>query len=271
MGRHRSAAIIALTTALVGIVVTAVPSNAALEDTLGLRWLFRTRGLAMAPTNVVIVTIDETVAARLNLPSQLREWPRAIHARLVDRLVDSGATAIAFDITFLDAGVSAEDDRAFSEALKRAKRVVLVQALEVSRYGSSEIAERRDPIPVLANAAQGLAPAPLPALPLVPWLWTTAPRAQRRSGPPAVLPGPWPSYRGVRGAPRRDWRRTIGKRIAGADAGRVDEVHADRPARARQDAHARSALSSIAADLDPPTTSCCESSTRSTRVMTLSI
>jgi adenylate cyclase len=259
MGRHRSAAIIALTTALAGVVVSAVPTIAALEDTLGLRWLFRTRGATAPPSNVVIVTIDETVAARLNLPSQLREWPRATHARLVDRLVQSGAAAIAFDITFLDAGGSAEDDRAFSEALTRAKRVVLVQGLELSRYGNSEIAERRDPIPVLADAAQGLAPAPLPALPLVAWLWTfiNTPSTPDVPALPAVLLQ-------VRGLSVLDAFVGLLKRagLREADALPTNRYKLQTPEDLmkfmrtvrqglRQDARARSAFSSIAADLGP--------------------
>lgn len=188
MSRHRTAASLALATAFAGLVSNALPSVSALEDSLGLRWLFQVRGRAAPPSNVVLVNVDETAAARLDLPLTLRDWPRSTHANLLDRLVARGVSAVAFDITFFRHG-SPDDDQAFAEALARAGRAVLVQRLEIPRVGSSEISQRQDPIPVLANAAQGLAPVPLPDTPLVSEFWTFigTPHASDVPTLPAVL------------------------------------------------------------------------------------
>src|SRR5262245_19256648 len=100
MGRFRKGLQVGIVVAMLGIAAAAVPSISALEDSLALRWLFRIRGPVAPPANVAIVSIDEGTSARLGLPSPVRDWPRSVHGELVDRLVERGASAIAFDIEF---------------------------------------------------------------------------------------------------------------------------------------------------------------------------
>ena len=102
-----------------------------------------------ASQTIAILAIDE--------PSfqQLGAWPfpRGLHARLVDRLVDDGARAIGLDMVFADPGADPTQDAALAEAIARATQagvpVVLASALE--QVGN-------------ANTTQWLAVQPLPEL-----------------------------------------------------------------------------------------------------------
>lgn len=170
MSRLRTACTLGLATGAIGVVLSLVPALSSLEDSLGLRWLFQTRGPLPAPAGVAVVSIDETAAVHLNLSRQVREWPRAYHARLIDRLVEQGASVIAFDLQFLRDG-PAPDDGELKSAIERSKRVVLVQSLE-RIPGAQEMWRRQDPIPAFADAAAGLAPVPVPRTALVSWFWT---------------------------------------------------------------------------------------------------
>jgi adenylate cyclase len=189
MRRHIMAASIALATAVAGLLFTAVPPVSELEDSLGLRWLFQRRGHIPPPPNVIVVDIDDATAARLGLPPTLRNWPRSTHGRLLDRLVERGASAIAFDIAFFSHSQSADEDRAFSEAVDRARRVVLIQQLDEPRARGVNISRWQHPIPPLAKAARGLAPVPLPRTPVVASYWTFINTATETDRPtlPAVL------------------------------------------------------------------------------------
>lgn len=172
MSRIAWAAALGLVTGIAGLGVSFVPSISTLEEAVGLRSLFVMRGAVAPPRHVVIVSIDESTAVRMGLPPLLRDWPRSVHATLVDRLVERGVSAIAFDIQFFRHAASAADDQRFAEALARARRVVLVQRLESVSVGGSELWERQEPVPPLADAAMALAPAAIPDLPVVSWSWT---------------------------------------------------------------------------------------------------
>jgi adenylate cyclase len=155
----------------IGVLLSLVPTLASLEDSLGLGALFRLRGPVDSPPGVVVVSIDESASARLNLPTAVREWPRSYHARLIDRLVVQGAAAIVFDLQFFRDGVDADDEE-LATAIARSKRVVLVQLLERVPGSAQEISRWQNPIPAFAAAAAGLAPVPIPDTPLVSWFWT---------------------------------------------------------------------------------------------------
>ena len=74
------------------------------------------RATSRVPTGTVaVVDIDaRSLAAVGHWP-----WPRSVHATIVDRLVELGATNVAFDIDFSTAS-NDSDDAAFEDALKRA-------------------------------------------------------------------------------------------------------------------------------------------------------
>lgn len=189
MHRIRRAILIGFITGALGIAVMMVPACSTIEDTLGLRWMFWVRGPLEPPPGVAVVSIDETSATRLGLPAALRDWPRSVHAQLIDRLVELGASAIAFDVEFFRHGVRAEDDQKLADAAARAQRVVFVQRFEVLRIEGREVWRRLDPIPELARAAASLAPVPLPDAPFVSWVWVffDAPQSGDLPTLPAVM------------------------------------------------------------------------------------
>jgi hypothetical protein len=171
MSRVRWAVTISVVATITGVAGSLVPFVAHLEESVGLPLLFLARGASRPPDQVVLVTLDEEAATRTGLPRLIRDWPRSAYATLVDRLVERGASAIAFDVQFFRHG-NPDADREFAEAIARSRRTVLIQRLEIVRPAGSEFLERQDPIPVLANAALGLAPVPMPDVAVVSWLWS---------------------------------------------------------------------------------------------------
>jgi len=156
---------------VVSAVVGATPVGLALEENVGLPWLFRLRGPIPPPPEVAVVALDERSAIELGVPERPREWPRSLHGRLIDTLVDRGADVIAFDLTF-ERAQPKEEDAAFARAMARSERVLLVESVERKCPQADDAAaasvcfeEVRRPVPLLAEAAWGLAPFPLPRTP----------------------------------------------------------------------------------------------------------
>ena len=170
-------------TAVAGLLFMALPLGVALEESAGLNLLFRLRGSRPSPPEVLIVAIDRPVAEALGLPMNPNRWPRIQHADLVDALHRGGAAVIVFDVVFEDPGASS-DDRTLAEAIRRAGTVVLAQQLvrETVPVSGDDPRARTDPfhverlaspVPSLAEAAAGLAPFPLPKVPVqVSRYWT---------------------------------------------------------------------------------------------------
>lgn len=120
-------------------------ADAALFDRYTRGWTY-----SPAPT-VLIVAID--------LPSLQRlgpwPWPRAVHARLLDRLTDAGVERVALDLALSEPDVhGATQDAQLAAAIRRNGRVVLpVQAVPGS---ADRLAEERLPIPLFAASAAAL-------------------------------------------------------------------------------------------------------------------
>src|SRR4051812_46185003 len=111
-----------------GLLVAPTPLGREAEETLGLYWLFKARGPIAPPDEVAIVSLDRASAHRLDLPEDPRYWPRSGRARLIDRLVEAGATVIIFD-TFLEQEAPYADDIDLADAMVRSERVVLLTKL----------------------------------------------------------------------------------------------------------------------------------------------
>ncbi|MCA1852173.1 MAG: hypothetical protein LC647_07200, partial [Beggiatoa sp.] len=84
-------------TALLGLIVTLVPwvsgGKADLEASLGLAALFHLRGPREPPAEVMTALIDRSTAPDIGLPAEqtdVEDWPREVHARLIRRLVAEG-------------------------------------------------------------------------------------------------------------------------------------------------------------------------------------
>ena len=182
MFRLSKAVTLGFLTGVLGLLLSLMPVMFELEENVGLDILFKLRGARRAPSDVIIVSIDRDSAARLNLPNDLRQWPRSLHARLTENLAQAGAAVIAFDIIF-DKARSAADDQAFADAIRQARNVVLSEYLSRETMpvtdkqwpprGALHIETLVPPIPPLAQAAVALAPFPLPKVPVkVSQYWT---------------------------------------------------------------------------------------------------
>ena len=114
-----------------------------IEENFELHWLFHLRGAVAAPPEVAIVAIDEESAWKLGLPTKPSEWPRSLHAQLIDRLARAGARLICFDLTFDTASAYPENDLEFAAAIRRAANVVLVASLRVETVARQASQGRR--------------------------------------------------------------------------------------------------------------------------------
>ena len=104
------------------------------------------RGLRPVPDRLTIVAIDDfslqqAVNADLSSDPLLQSlsqwpWPRRIHAVVLDRLIEAGATAVAFDLLFESPSSHGEaDDAAFAEALQRHHEQVVLGVQVLSSRG----------------------------------------------------------------------------------------------------------------------------------------
>ena len=90
---------------------------------------FRLRGSRPADVPIVIVAInDESFNV---LKQNLRTWPRADYARLIDTIAAGGPAVIGVDVAWTHAGANAGDDEALARSLERAAPVLPVLNLTV--------------------------------------------------------------------------------------------------------------------------------------------
>jgi len=167
---------------IAGLVISPLNFSLNMEENLGLGLLFKLRGARQAPSDVVVVSIDKESSEYLKVPDNPDKWPRSLHARLTEILMEEGAEVITFDIHFLEPS-DLEDDNLFAEAIKKAGMVVLAEPLkarEVSLSGSDEspvgvhsIVKIVKPLESFSRAAIATAPFPLPRIPFkVNQCWT---------------------------------------------------------------------------------------------------
>lgn len=181
--------------ATAGLLLSFPPTELDLEESFGLPVLFKLRGPRPAPADVVVVAIDKESAQALGPYSEMARWPRALHARLTEGLVQAGASVVIFDLFFEDP--SGEDDREFAKVLDRAGNVVLARYLARetvavggatrSSNAQATVEQARPPLPLLAAAAVASAPFPLPKIPVtISQYWTFKPGAGGMPSLPVV-------------------------------------------------------------------------------------
>ena len=171
MRRLWRACAIGLAAGGLGGLLALTPLGVALEERFGLSWLFWVRGPLPPPAGTVVVSLDRESAERLGLPEKIRDWPREVHARLIERLVAAGASAIAFDVMFNRPREPAQD-QALAQAIAAAGRVILFEQLhedfrllpdgDGALAGLLAAKQWRPPLPELVAAAAATAPFPLP-------------------------------------------------------------------------------------------------------------
>jgi len=143
---------------LIAIVLASVSIGAGLSwrmpelDLAARDWLLRSRGKIAPPSEIVIITIDETSIARLGrFP-----WPRALMARGLERISAARPKVIALDVLYSEPTAPA-DDRALAAAIARAGNVVVASQLTktVGDKGESRVVWLR-PLPEIESAAAGV-------------------------------------------------------------------------------------------------------------------
>uniref|UniRef100_UPI00356A86C3 CHASE2 domain-containing protein n=1 Tax=Desulfosarcina sp. TaxID=2027861 RepID=UPI00356A86C3 len=167
---------------LLGVILSFPPFSLELEEHFGLKMLFSLRGARRPPSAVLIISIDRDSAEALDLSRKTQQWPRTLHAQLVQTLSQQGAAAIIFDMLFDDAH-DADADRAFGAAVADAATVVLCESIRQEKVPISDsrgkyladlnIETLVPPIAPLARSALALAPFPLPKVPVqLSQFWT---------------------------------------------------------------------------------------------------
>jgi len=104
---------------------------------------------------ITIIGIDEASFTQLGVRWP---WSRTMHAQLIDRLTQSGAAVIAFDVLFPEPGSIAEDDT-FARSITAAGNVMLAADHVYHETDVSRQWLRMDPVATftLAGATTGLA------------------------------------------------------------------------------------------------------------------
>jgi adenylate cyclase len=176
---------------LLGIAISLSPGSDAWEENIGLSLLFEIRGQRETPEQVAIISINGQTAEQLGLGEEIPEWPRSLHAKLIDRLTDAGVAVIAYDIFFKKPRLP-DADELMAKALQRAENVLLVAYLEQKRVSDRlanvDIERLIPPTESLADAAVGIAPFVLPKIPIrVSRFWTFTGENQLMSLPAAAL------------------------------------------------------------------------------------
>jgi adenylate cyclase len=186
----RRAVLLGAGVGLLGLVCTAIPRVLELDESIGLAALFAVRGPLPPPAEVAVVSISRDAAAAVGQTPNLYEWPRTLHADLIDALAAAGAAAIVFDIRFEEPHGDAGDER-LAAAVRAAGNVVLLEGVrtDAREDASGEvgaIVERRiPPLPELEAGALATAPFTLPVVPIrVSQFWTFG----RAAGDTASLP-----------------------------------------------------------------------------------
>jgi adenylate cyclase len=184
-----------LTVAAVGAALSLIPAVLELEETVGLSWLFSRRGPLPAPDDVVVVGISAASAEAFGVSEDLDEWPRALHAQLIDCLADAGAAVIAFDLIFDQAG-RADQDRRLADSIRRAGNLVLLERTRsrpltsAGRNGTAAgvLEFRLPPIEAFEEGALATAPFQLPTVPVkVSQFWTFGRAATDTPSLPSVV------------------------------------------------------------------------------------
>jgi len=168
-----------------GLTLCFVRPAYDVEESVGLSLLFKLRGVRKPPAEVVVVSIDKESAEQLKVSGIPSNWPRSLHASLVEELTRAGAQLIVFDLYFLESRSLAEDG-AFAAMLSKSRNVILgeaVRARDLTNSGGPNIppAEHRlataiKPIDAFAREAAATAPFVLPRLPVrVNRYWTFPP------------------------------------------------------------------------------------------------
>jgi adenylate cyclase len=112
---------------------------------------FAIRGAQPSPPELLLAAIDEPSFQELRLAWP---WPRSLHAALIDRLTESGARLVLFDILFTEPS-DPENDAAFASAIKRAGNVLLAETVDHTDDNLFSRTIRLRPLGLFADSCRG--------------------------------------------------------------------------------------------------------------------
>jgi adenylate cyclase len=141
----------------IGLLFAYLLSRLGLVETLELATYdlcFRLRGERPADAPIVIVAINDESFNVLN--QNLRTWPRAEYARLIEAISAGGPAVIGVDVAWTHAGTDPGGDEVLAHSLKQAGRVILASLIEHQEgagYGYDRYAA---PVEALAETAAGV-------------------------------------------------------------------------------------------------------------------
>jgi adenylate cyclase len=152
---------------LMGFLFCQTKAGSYIEEEFGLDWLFKFRGVLSAPDDIIIVSIDQASAEKLQLPDDPEKWPRSYYAQLIEKINSQNPAVLAFNIHF---GESREPngDQLLAKAMAEENNVLLSNYLKqktipaASKMGEIQYEQVIEPIPLLSHAALGTAPFPIP-------------------------------------------------------------------------------------------------------------
>jgi adenylate cyclase len=160
---------------LLGVILSTLPISLDLQEHFGLKLLFHLRGARRAPSEVLIVSLDRESAEALGLSRKTQQWPRSLHAQLIQTLSGQGAAVIIFDLLF-DEAQDIDADKAFAAAVADAQKIVLCESIRQEKVPITDSSGKYladlnietliPPISPLDQSALALAPFPLPKVPV---------------------------------------------------------------------------------------------------------
>ncbi|MFT5083598.1 MAG: adenylate cyclase [Lentisphaeria bacterium] len=150
---------------------SATPLRNTLEQSTGLNGLFYLRGKIDPPPEIIIVAINQTVAANLGYPRQPVRWSRQAYTDIITILQKAGAALIVFDLSFQES--RPQQDHALAQAIAQHGKVVLFkylkrQQINVQQGNSAllDVEQEILPPPTLMQSARGTASFTLPKYPI---------------------------------------------------------------------------------------------------------
>jgi adenylate cyclase len=190
--RARRALLLGAGVGLIGLGCSLAPPVLELDESIGLAALFTARGPQPPPADIAVVSISRDSATAVGQTPNLGEWPRTLHADLIEALAKAGAAAIVFDVLF-ERPREPKDDARLAAAVRSAGNVVLLEGVrsddrsDASGAVRAVVEQRIPPLPELKDGALATAPFTLPVVPIrVGQFWTFGRGADGTASLPAV-------------------------------------------------------------------------------------
>jgi adenylate cyclase len=198
---------------------------------------FALRGEQPAPSDVVVVAIDEESFDRIN-----RTWPfpRSLHANVIDRLMEAGAAVVLYDVQFTER-TEVEQDDALIRAVRRAGDKVVLGTEDAPVLGGLDVPTGNFLVPVDEDGVNRRLPYSVGGMESMAVAGVEAATGERANVDRFGHRGAWIDFRGPPGTIRTVpfWQVESGEARSDLFRDRIVVVGAAAPS--LQDLHATSA------------------------------